>query len=118
MDSPKRYTLADVLKQRGDRPYLDYGTLDHKLTWRELVRREPRLAELLREAKAVDDSDPHFCANLVWYGRGGLKERLCRLVGWEAEKDDPVLRTPEAYDLAYEKIYNALPDCRDCDCWG
>jgi hypothetical protein len=29
---------------------------------------------------------------------------------------DPRLRTSEAYDVAYETIYNALPDCRNCGC--
>jgi hypothetical protein len=101
------------------RPALDYGTTAHTLTWRELVRREPRLAELLQEARTVDDSDPHFCANAVWYGYNGyagLKGRLCQLVGWDADTDDPILRTPEAYDLAYDTIYDALPPCRHCGC--
>jgi hypothetical protein len=31
-------------------------------------------------------------------------------------KVDPRLRTKEAYDLAYETILAALPDCRGCSC--
>lgn len=29
---------------------------------------------------------------------------------------DSRLWTPEAYDVAYETIYSALPDCRGCTC--
>jgi hypothetical protein len=60
-----------------------------------------------------------FCANANWYGYSGpgLKEKLCQLVGWEAKTDDPRLKTNEAYDVAYEAIYEALPDCRGrCSC--
>jgi hypothetical protein len=39
---------------------------------------------------------------------------MCRLVGFEA--DNPVLRTMGAYDAAYDKLYGALPDCRNCIC--
>jgi hypothetical protein len=26
-------------------------------------------------------------------------------------------RTIQAYDLAYDKLYEALPNCRNCTCW-
>ncbi len=51
---------------------------NRQLTWRELVRREPRLRDLWREVRAVDGSDPHFCANAYWYQR--IKPKLCLLV--------------------------------------
>jgi hypothetical protein len=31
-------------------------------------------------------------------------------VGWGARK--PILRSSEAYDVAYDAIYELLPDCR------
>ncbi|NLO26616.1 MAG: hypothetical protein GX113_00305 [Actinobacteria bacterium] len=91
-----------------------------EMTFSELSRREPALAGLLAEARAVSSkNDPDYCANAVWYGYGqyqhsGLKPRLLQLVGWRACKDDPILRSEKAYDVAYHTICNALPDCRDC----
>ncbi len=91
-----------------------------ELTWANLKRVEPRLQVLEREIKAIVDKNgsPYFCANETWYGyqdpQQGFKERLCRLVGWEAE--NPRLRTAGAYDVAYDYLYELLPDCRDCGC--
>ena len=83
-----------------------------KLTWKRLIKIEPHLLTLYDEAKAVDGSAEHFCANAVWYER--FKPRLFSLVGWECS--NPEIRTQEAWDLAYETIYEALPPCRDCLC--
>jgi hypothetical protein len=85
----------------------------------KLIAQEPRLLKLYERALSFHRAtDPRFCANEVWYGysdvRTGLKERLCMLVGWEARK--LTLRTEEAYDVAYDAIYEALPDCRACGC--
>jgi hypothetical protein len=98
-------------KRRGNRP----------LTFQALANREPRLRDLLAEATAHHaNREPVFCANAVWYGypgfEPGFKSRLCRLVGHTAEQGGD-LRTSEAYDVAYETIYQALPDCRGrCRC--
>jgi hypothetical protein len=95
-------------------------------TFRALARLEPRLRGLLAEARSYRrDRGPVFCANAVWYGysdhRPGLKDRLCRLVGLQAERGG-ALASSAAYDVAYETIYRALPDCRGrCACsviWG
>ncbi len=88
-------------------------------TWEDLVAREPRLADLRVAAERVRDVDASFCANAVWYGYGGhlgLKPRLLRLVGWGAQNRDPVLRSCDAYDVAYQTLYDLLPDCRGCGC--
>jgi len=82
------------------------------LTWPQLVELEPALLDLYRAAQAVDGRDAHFCANRVWYD--SFKPRLLALAGWEARQ--PALKMQEAYDLAYETIYAALPPCRDCQC--
>jgi hypothetical protein len=90
-------------------------------TFVQLAALEPRLNDLLAEARAYHaDTDPDFCANAVWYGYPGfgtgIKPRLCKLVGWGSGQCG-YLRTKEAYDLAYETIYQALPDCRGrCAC--
>jgi hypothetical protein len=88
------------------------------ITWKQIIEIEPRLAKLYTEACAVKDRGGNsFCANNVWYGYGnniGFKGRVYHLVGFAA-KDDRI-KTMEAYDVAYEKIYEALPNCRNCSC--
>ena len=88
------------------------GNAIKKLTWNKLIKSEPQLLALYKEAKAVDGRAEHFCANNVWYEH--FKPRLFPLVGWECR--NPEIRTQEAWDLAYETIYEALPPCRDCLC--
>jgi hypothetical protein len=84
------------------------------LPFRELCRREPRLATLERDVRSVtDNGGAWFCANDWWYGR--FKPRLVKLVGFGA--DEPELRTTEAYDVAYDALYEQLPDCRSCRCF-
>jgi hypothetical protein len=91
------------------------------LTFEELCEMEPRLQLLLAAAEAHHKNrEPVFCANAVWYGypgfRPGIKDRLCKLAGWLAERAGD-LNSPEAYDLAYQTLYSALPDCRGrCIC--
>src|SRR5262249_40882385 len=93
-----------------------------RLTFAELARLEPALNDLLAEAKAHRrKAGRRFCANAAWYGYDdpelGLKHRMSLLVGWHADRGaDPRLRTPAAYEVAYETIYGALPDCRRCGC--
>ncbi len=95
---------------------------NEKITWELLCSLEPRLLDLLAEVRAIKDdkSKPSFCANAVWYGEfghPGIKPKLIHLVGWHASGTDRRLRSPEAYDLATNTLYNALPDCRgDCFC--
>lgn len=87
------------------------------MTWREMVKIQPALRALLKEAKGHKDlaeKDENFCACAVWYGdcqTPGLKGRLMELVGWGI-RGDQRLATSQCYDIAYNKIYNALPDCR------
>ena len=86
------------------------------LTWETLIARESELARLRADVEAVEDiGGPYFCANKIWYIR--FKPRLGELVGWSARKDDPLLRSPQAYALAHKTLYRLLPDCRDCICF-
>jgi hypothetical protein len=85
----------------------------------ELVGQCPALASLWERAfECHQDTGPNFCANAVWYGYAGhrgIKPFLLGMVGWEA--GDERLRTEAAYDIAYDTIYEALPDCRGrCAC--
>jgi hypothetical protein len=80
-------------------------------TWQAIRRLEPALAKLeadIRLHATAHKNGKPYCANDHWYGR--FKERLCHLVGFQAR--NPALRTMEAYDLVYRKLYRLLPDCR------
>jgi hypothetical protein len=118
---PGLVNLADLARQSPPPPPVGSpGKIDGPLTFAELAKREPRLLDLLAEAQAHHrNREPVFCANAVMLGypgfQPGLKNRLRRLVGWEAGQGG-MLRTREAYDLAFQTIYQALPDCRRCGC--
>lgn len=92
------------------------------LTFDEYAELEPRLSELMRKAKSERHTpDQPYCANAVWYGYGSrpsMKEAVCELVGWEREDiSDPRLCGREAFDVCYQAIYDALPDCCGrCSC--
>jgi|GEM_PF-1329636 len=94
------------------------------LKWPMLVSRVPRLEPLLAEARAVDGTPETFCANAYWYGYGkyrgrpALRDRVSALVGWGSESNDEWVRSSEAYHIAYQTVYHALPACRDCICIG
>lgn len=95
---------------------------DKPLTFSQLCELEPRLLALFNEAKSIKDNrrKPSFCANRIWYAWGGLRERMTPLVGYAVKRrgGDPRLATSRAYDIAYHTIYDALPDCRNCVCYG
>lgn len=104
-------TAESALHAVGDsNPLISYAVL------------EPRILTLLIEAAAIvdDGSASYFCANEIFFGddelyRINFKERVIALAGWEAE--NRALRTTRAYDVVYDAVYAALPDCRgDCSC--
>ena len=65
-------------------------------------------------AAVRDEGGPSFCANKVWYIH--FAPRLNELAGERARSDDPLLRSDEAYELSYQKLYRSLPNCRSCVC--
>ena len=91
--------------------------------WKQLVKLESRLGQLLAEIQTIQDDParPSFCANRIWYGVVGelsFKDRLCYLVGWDRRGRGPAaLATEEAYDTCYDVLYAALPDYRNCQCF-
>ena len=112
-----RSTLAQVARAERKRKEAEL--------WRKMIVEEPMLKVLYDGAKSqrVYTNKP-FCANFIWYGGHigrGIKELMCRIVGSERRKAGwEFLRTSEAYDIAYDQIYQALPDCNHGDswCWG
>jgi len=85
------------------------------MTFDEMVKIEPKLGDLLKEAQEQHNNKKFICANAVWYGYDGfpgIRNRLIDIVGYFAEKPD----LKYGYDLAYETIYNALPNCKRKKC--
>lgn len=89
------------------------------LTWNELIRLEPGLGQLHLDCRFADRRDPSgFDPDLAWNGKPdapGLKYRLEHLVGANAEKPDPRILSPQAYELAVAECYKALPPNRPGD---
>lgn len=82
--------------------------------WNAIIEIEPMLGELQQRARDVkDEGGSHFCANTVWYSE--FKPTLVSLAGFEAKNRR--LRSMPIYDLAYSKVYNELPACRNCTCF-
>jgi len=116
----KIYSLNEMLAMDvGPTPSRIQG---EPITWDELVELEPRLEALLQKAQSIEDdkSKKSFCANAAFYGFDGyegLREKIRNLVGWEVyDVIDPRVQTASAFDAVYRKIYDALPDCRNCWC--
>lgn len=84
-------------------------------TWDQLLEAEPRLLELLATARSYHPPSSQFCGNEVWYGAGGLKARLTKLVGDYAESDNPILHGSNPYEVAYQKLYDEVPPCMHSD---
>lgn len=111
-ENPEAIDLERVENTTSDSPK------DKYLSWEELVELEPRLDRLRKEIELIKDDDPSpdtfFCANGTW--KQLFLWRFLELVGWSRKSGDPRLRTSEAYDVAHFKLYNLLPDCRNCWC--
>ena len=88
-------------------------TTSKAISFTDLMIMEPRLAVLAKDIKAVKGDADNFCANWHWYKH--FKPRLVSLVGDSAE--DVNLQTSMIYDLAYETLYQMLPECKNCFCF-
>jgi len=88
----------------------------------EYVAMDARIGHLLREAESADEGGHRFCRFEAWYGEGsqglGFRGQVNELVGYMREGIGPVpLGTSNAYDVVYERIYGAPPDCKGrCAC--
>lgn len=85
-------------------------------SFRMLAISEPKLKGLLYRAKAYPRRGQ--CANALWYGSDGLRAAMSKLIGNLRTAEGPAeLRSSAAYDVAYRKLWDALPNCkRNCGC--
>lgn len=86
----------------------------------ELVRLEPRLAELERRVEAVRDpgGQGFFCSNHVWLP---LASDLRLLVGvyrpgWSSRAPGDPLYDSHAFEACYLHLSPRMPPCRGCGC--
>ena len=92
------------------------------MTWDEMKKADERLSLLEKDICCVKDDgeSPWFCANRIWFEY--FKPKLLNIVGFDRVResredfDDDWFYSPAAYDVAYQSLYNNLPDCRNCDC--
>jgi hypothetical protein len=85
------------------------------LTWEEMVKTEPRLGKLLKQIQNVDTSE--ICFTQHWFDLPrGLKQKMKKLVGFEADDATDRLRTRAAYDIAYRVLFHDAPPCRCPGC--
>jgi hypothetical protein len=84
-----------------------------KPTWRELLRREPRLRSLYLFARDyVPPTDRPFCRMFIY--DFVLDPQIERLIGWSRQRHDggPVnIEKLAAYIAAHNRILGALPRC-------
>lgn len=93
-----------------------YSIIAPKLSWEMLAGLEPKLANLLHDARNAESYASNcFCRETVWYAE--LKPMLVEIVGHGRSDYHPILGTCAAYELAYDTILKALPDCRNCSCF-
>lgn len=90
--------------------------------WEEMIKIEPKLEQMYLKAQGYQkywNEVERFCANEKWYGYSGnasMKRQLVGLTGWDAK--NRLLSDEKDYDIAYHKIYEEFPDCKNCACLG
>jgi hypothetical protein len=89
--------------------YPNYRDLErrHGVTWQGLVELEPRLAELLWQARQAGANCR--CWSDVERAFAPLRDALSKLIGFAGKKRwHPVLGGVGAYEVAYWKLYDAV----------
>ena len=81
------------------------------LTYEEMAQIEPQLQFMYEHAQRVTDdgTSEFFCGNAVWFQQ--FKPWMHAHVGWDRKQDD-ALATAEAYEVAYQTLYDLIPPCR------
>jgi len=99
-----------------NQPFFVRAAESSRIDWKRICKLNPLVLSLYLQAKAVRDNKRkrRFCANNSW--DQNFKPFLVHQVGWMS--NIPELKTQQAYRLACDKIYSALPDCRNCFCVG
>lgn len=107
-----RSDFASFCKEREARQ----TAIKESLTWETLIAIDPFFDGLLSGIEGIElEPGERFCANDTWYKK--YKPLILRRVGWHAPNYAPgILRTERAYDIVYQKLYDALPNCRNCSC--
>jgi hypothetical protein len=83
-----------------------------KITFEQLCHLEPRLRDLEMEIGFIK-TNKKFCALEFWYKFGGMKSRLCQLVGMTScHKNDAILGSCRAYEVVYRHLWALVPDCQ------
>lgn len=91
------------------------------ITWEKLVAHEPRLDDVLKDARSIkNQGDQYFCKDYAWTTGwkhlAGFKQRIYPLIGFGSCHRNSFLATSQAWDVALETILEALPPCRHCGC--
>lgn len=83
-----------------------------RITWERLIYLEPELEWLKKQALNQDSTKDDYDKDHIWYRI--FKRRLLQLVGFMRDSLTviPELETSQAYEVAYHKIYNSLPEKR------
>lgn len=87
------------------------GETSGRLTWESLVAMEPRLESLIEEAKALRRGGMR--GHRIWDNPGdphqSFRHRLAALVGgFRQSGEHPVLKTHEAWDLAFQRLKKVM----------
>ena len=85
-----------------------------EITWQKLCHLEPRLSDLLREAKEITDNKKRksFCKYDAFGDQ--FVDRLSELLGSWIDNQNSILRNMKSLEFAKETLMNALPACRNC----
>jgi hypothetical protein len=75
------------------------------MNFKELTKLEPRLEMLYQDILKAPRLS-YWKANSEWYQT--YKPRMFDLVGMGAEQNNRVIRSSQAYDMAYKTLYDAL----------
>jgi hypothetical protein len=95
--------------------YLNAWRDPKHLSFGRVASMEPAVLELYQQALLVkSDGNDSFCANKTWYEV--FQPKLNKVIGWDREQGPDVLRSCRAWDVSFNAIYSALPDCRNCGC--
>lgn len=92
------------------------GKGNDKLTLKEIIRLEPRVAVLLKAARRRTP----YCdvCRMGMHRRPndppGFKQEIAELVGLRVEITDDRLRTSEAYETVFAAIWRSLPIIKEC----
>jgi len=90
------------------------STNQNVLTFSQLAALEPGLKALLIDCRGLQPILGRTCPLHDWYKL--FKPRLVRLVGFDARVNDEILRSSRAYNLAYQKCFDALKCPKGCLC--